>query len=273
MDTNGVVDLTTRVKTDDSFMPWCRFFGARQGAIPALRAAFCPKELALCDSANGEERRIWEVPRSAIAQSRSHGRPRKYVASHHSDKMIRSAFIDFRKHGDRTILRNASLRLGWPSHAVSRRARELGVAPVTQQRPWSRQELAILKRGILFGAETIRRQLREKGFHRSISSILAEKRSAMFPFKMHYSAREVAFGLGIDPHKVLLWIRRGHLSAQRSMREASRWMISADAVRTFVFTYPDQFDLAQADKFWLLKLLRGEHKKERCSSVGSIRKK
>lgn len=215
-----------------------------------------------CSAVKTEEKEgLWEVARGATAQSRSHGRPRKYVPSQHSDKMIRTAYIDFRKRGDRAVLLRAALRLGWPSHVVSRRARELGVVPVAQQRPWSRPELAILKNGVLLGAETIRRQLRKEGFHRSISSILAEKRHALVPLKIDHSAREVALSLGVDPHKVLLWIRRGLLLARR--RNGSRWMISADAVRDFVFAYPQQFDLAKADKLWLLELLEGKQKKRR----------
>jgi hypothetical protein len=171
---------------------------------------------------------FWEVAKSATAQSRGHGRPRKYIPNQHSDKVIRAAYIHFRKHGDRSILHSTAMRLGWPSHAVSRRARELAVVPIPTQRPWSRTELAILKKGILSGAETIRRQLREKGFHRSIGSILAEKRQASIHSAIDYSARQVAFSLGVDPHKVILWIRRGLLAARR--KNSSRWLISDEAI-------------------------------------------
>lgn len=228
--------------------------------LPLSGPLFAQSKLYRATRKTEKKEGFWQVAKSATAQSRSHGRPRKYIPSQHSDKMIRAAYIHFRKHGDRSILQSTAMRLGWPSHAVSRRARELGVVHVPLQRPWSRTELAILKKGILLGAETIRRQLREKGFHRSIGSILAEKRRALVPLRIDHSARQVAFSLGVDPHKVLLWIRWGLLSARR--KNSSRWLISAEAIRNFVFAHPQQFDLAKADKLWLLKLLEGKYKKQ-----------
>ncbi len=229
---------------------------------PPLSGRFSPNARFITQHATGDKKEgFWEVAKSATAQSRGHGRPRKYIPSQHSDKMIRAGYIHFRKYGDRSMLHSTAMRLGWPPHAVSRRARELGVAPVPSQRPWSRTELAILKKGILSGAETIRRQLREEGFHRSIGSILAEKRRALVPFTMDHSARQVAFRFGVDPHKVLLWIRKGLLSARQ--KNSSHWLISAEAIRHFVFAHPQQFDLAKADKLWLLKLLEGKYKKRR----------
>lgn len=250
-------------------MQWLRGSGATRGTSYRPRGRFSPQSKPYRATRNTEKKEgFWEVAKSATAQSRGHGRPRKYIPNQHSDRVIRAAYIHFRKQGDRSILRSTAMQLGWPSHAVSRRARELGVVPVPSQRPWSRTELAILKKGILLGAETIRRELREKGFHRSIGSILAEKRRALVPLKIDHSARKVALSLGVDPHKVLLWIRQGLLSARR--KNSSRWLISAEAIRTFVFAHPQHFDLAKADKLWLLKLLEGKYKK---ATQGIIRKK
>jgi hypothetical protein len=238
-----------------------RFWSNAGPKLPPSGPFFAQSKLYRATNKTEKKEGFWEVAKSATAQSRSHGRPRKYIPSHHTDKMIKAAYIHFRRHGDRSILHSTAMRLGWPSHAVSRRARELGVVPVALQRPWSRTELGILKKGILSGAETIRRQLREEGFHRSIGSILAEKTRALVPLAVDHSARQVAFSLGVDPHKVLLWIRRGLLAARR--KNSSRWLISAEAIRTFVFAHPQHFDLAKADKLWLLKLLEGKYKKRR----------
>jgi hypothetical protein len=64
-------------------------------------------------------------------------------------------------------------------------------------------------------------------------------------------------------HKVLAWIRRGILAAERRGTNRTQrqggdiWWISDRAVRRFILRYPEEIDLARVEKIWFLDLLTG----------------
>lgn len=185
------------------------------------------------------------------------GRPKKYIPTRRTDAIIKSAYLEFRRRGDHSTLRRAASSLNWPRYAVSRRATELGVSVRIHDRPWSKTELVVLQQAVQLGAESIRRRLNARGFKRSLGSILAKRKSIQSETNRgQCSARQAALGLGIDPHKVSQWIRRGLLVAKRAGYKGSRWSISLTALRDFVFEHPEHIDLAQADKTWLLGVLK-----------------
>jgi hypothetical protein len=198
------------------------------------------------------------MERNAGRGERNYGRPRKYIPTKRADRIIKAAYLELRRHGDYSALKRAAKDLNWPRYVVSRRAAELGVARRLGDRPWSKLELAILQKTVELGAETIRQRLNARGFKRSIGSILAKKKSLHAETSQsQLSARQAALGLGADPHKVSEWIRRGLLMAKRGGYRDSRWFISTAALRNFVFKHPEHIDLAQANKTWLLKVLKG----------------
>jgi hypothetical protein len=198
------------------------------------------------------------MQRNAGRRERHYGRPRKYIPTKRADRIIKAAYLELRRHGDYSALKRAAEDLNWPRYAVSRRAAELGVSRRIGERPWSKLELMILGKTVELGAETIRQRLNARGFKRPIGSILAKKKSiqAETSGSLH-SARQAALGLGVDPHKVSEWIRRRLLAAKRGGQKNSRWFISTAALRDFVFQHSEHIDLAQANKTWLLEVLRG----------------
>lgn len=205
-----------------------------------------------------EDRRQEEMDRHAARQEQRPGRPRKYKPTKRTDRIIRAAYLDSRKGADPAVVQRAAARLGWPRQAVARRAAELGVAGSLRERPWSEHESAIVEGHSKAGAETIRQRLRHAGFQRSARSILAEKKRLKIETGNEwYSARQAAAGLGVDPHKVIRWIKKGLLVAKRGKHPTSPWSIKANDLRDFVFAHPEQIALGQADQLWLLKVLRG----------------
>jgi transposase len=187
---------------------------------------------------------------------------RKYVPTLAIDEAIRSAYQKQRQ-GDRQALRAVSQKIAWPRSAVCKRGAELGVTRA-KERPWSVAEEELLERFGHLAPSGIRRQLAARGFCRSIAAIQVRlNRTRIKQNLTGYSANSLANAFGVDVHKILTWIRRGLLIAERRGTDRTRnqggdtWWISDRAVKRFILRAPEEIDLARVEKIWFLDLLTG----------------
>lgn len=206
-------------------------------------------------------------PHSAIANFEVFGDPsvkhkRKYVPTPVIDQAIRDAYQKQRQR-DRKALQAVGVRIGWSRNAVSKRGAELGVARA-KERPWTVPEKELLERFGHLAPSGIRRQFSAAGFSRSIAAIQIKLNRTRIKRNLEgYSANSLAGALGLDVHKILTWIRRGLLTAERRGTERTQtqggdiWWISDRAVKRFVLRVPEEIDLARVEKIWFLDLLTG----------------
>jgi len=184
----------------------------------------------------------------------------KYRPTPDIDEQIRAAYRRQRL-GDRHALAAVSRRLGWPRYAVVRRGAELGVSR-TKERPWREEEEEILQRCGHQPLSAIQRALAGAGFQRSLTAIRVKMTRLHIKSNLDgYSACSLATAFGVDTHKVLAWIRRGLLRADRRGTNRSEaqggdtWWIPRREVKRFVMAAPEEIDLARVEKFWFLDLL------------------
>lgn len=187
---------------------------------------------------------------------------RKYVSTPAIDAAIREAYQRQRQ-GDRTALKSVSHRLGWSRSAVCKRGAELAVTRA-KERPWTSKEEELLERFGHLAPSGIQRQLAAAGSFRSVAAIQIKlNRNRIKQNLEGYSANSLALALGVDVHKILMWIRRGLLSAERrgtnrtEIQGGDMWWISDRALKRFILHAPDEIDLARVEKMWFLHLLTG----------------
>jgi hypothetical protein len=182
------------------------------------------------------------------------------MATPEIDNVIREAYWKQRR-GDRNALKTVARQLAWSRDAISRRGAELGVTRA-KERPWLAAEDQILERFGHLAPAAIQHRLANAGFRRSITAIQIKLRRCRIKQNLDgYSACGLADAFGVDVHKVLLWIRRGLLSAtrrgteRRAIQGGDIWWISQAAARRFVLRAPEEIDLARVEKIWFLDLL------------------
>ena len=187
---------------------------------------------------------------------------RKYLPTAAIDSAIRAAYWKQRQ-GDRFALKTVSRQIGWSRDAVSKRGAELGITRA-KELCWTGAEEALLERFGHLAPSGIRRQLAAAGSFRSIAAIQVKLNRTRIKQNLEgYSANRLSDALGVDVHKVLLWIRRGILKAERRGTDRSQsqggdiWWISNRAVRRFILRAPEEIDLARVEKIWFLDLLTG----------------
>lgn len=187
---------------------------------------------------------------------------RKHKPTREIDAIIRAAYLR-QRNGDRSALKAASRKLGWSPSAVSKRGAELGITRV-KERPWTQQEEDLLERFGHLAPSGIRLRFAQAGFSRSIAAIQVRLNRCRIKANLDgYSACRLAEAFGVDVHKVLLWIRRGLLKAERRGTERTAaqggdiWWISHREVRRFVLRAPGELDLARVEKIWFLDLVSG----------------
>ena len=187
---------------------------------------------------------------------------RKYVPTPEIDKAIRNAYQKQRQ-GDRQALHSVSRTIGWSRSAVCKRGAELGVTRAKEQ-PWTVTEEDLLERFGHLAPSGIRRQLAAAGFCRSVAAIQIRLNRTRIKQNLEgYSANGLANALGMDVHKILSWVRRGLLAAERRGTDRTQtqggdtWWISDRAVKRFILRAPEEIDLARVEKIWFLDLLTG----------------
>ena len=185
---------------------------------------------------------------------------RKYNPTPVIDACIADAYRRQRQ-GDRRAVKLTSAKLGWPAHAVSKRASELGLVRI-KERPWSPEEERIIFRFGHLPYSAMQRKLAESGFARSRTAVAVKATRLRIKSNLEgYSATSLAAAFGVDSHKVLGWISRGLLEAsrrgtcRRPEQGGDTWWISRDQVKRFIMRCPEEIDLARVEKFWFLDLL------------------
>ncbi|HWF48742.1 MAG TPA: hypothetical protein VG168_17170 [Bryobacteraceae bacterium] len=187
---------------------------------------------------------------------------RKYNPTPFADMLIRDAYQRQRQ-GDRDALKMASHQIGWSRTAVCKRGAELGITRV-KERTWCPAEEELLEQFGHLSPMAIKRRLENAGYSRSVAAIQVKLNRNRIKSNLDgYSACGLADAFGVDVHKVLMWIRRGLLRAERrgTQRTISQggdtWWIPRREVRRFVLRAPEEIDLARVEKIWFLDLLAG----------------
>lgn len=191
------------------------------------------------------------------------GRPQLYPSTPAIDARIRAWYAE---HPQRGAGAELARELGWPRWRLTRRAQELGCVPVKHagERPWSEDELRILRDYSRCTALVVTRALRAAGYRRSPSAVTqARAREVVDPRIL--SAAGVARALGRDRNTVLHWIRAGWLDADRrtgtpgTEEQHLHWVVTHQQLREFITTHPNLIDLRRiTDGPWFIGLVAGK---------------
>lgn len=146
--------------------------------------------------------------------------------------------------------------LGYPRWVVQGRASQLGLArptTLTEPRRWTSNEVTFLNRHA--GSRHVKWISRQLG--RSITSVVVQiKRQGLSRLPDGYNQGEVALAFGVSRDTVERWFLRGWLGV-RPRVTGQAWRVSEAALRTFVTTHREVFDLRKVDQVWFLDLLCG----------------
>lgn len=186
-----------------------------------------------------------------------------YVPTAQIDAEITAAYKKFREFNNRKAITLAARRIGWPRHAVLRRARQIGLAR-TKEAPWTEREVSVLQEYGYLSDATLAEKLRAHGFVRSATAVhLKVTRMRIKKNGDWYSATTLAKAFGCDVHVVLRWINSKALPAEKRGTERGQaqggdtWLIRHADVRRFALAHPDEYDLAKVEKYWFLDLITG----------------
>lgn len=209
--------------------------------------------LALCPCGQGADHT--EVCRQAHV---------RYRHTSETDALIREAYDKLRRFGNRRVLPALRDKLGWPKHVINKRGRELGLAR-TKEKPWSKDEKALLEKWAHLSLPRIRLKLRQAGFQRSETGIKLKMRRMLITKDTldYFSPTNIALAMGIDSHKVMGWIRRGWLRAETKgtirteQQGGDSFMVHRNELRRFLLNHPDEYELGPAEKFFFIDLVSG----------------
>jgi hypothetical protein len=201
-----------------------------------------------------------EAARMGLRKTR--GYQRQAPASERDDRLIRAYYGQPSKAygGLKTLAAQTGRTKGW----LLARARQLGLVTGPLKAPdWRPEELAILEE---YGHESdtkLQHRLKKAGFKRSTGAIAGRYYRYRIPRDRTdpdcWSANQLAFLLGMDVHRLLRLIQRGLLRAHRQGDFATRLshQIKRADVRTFLVTYPTEWDHRGCDHLWLIEVLAG----------------
>lgn len=186
---------------------------------------------------------------------------RKYIHTPKTDALITDAYRKLREYGNRRAVPALQLKLGWPKHAISQRAKAMGLAR-TKEKPWTDAEEQLLERWVGFSLGCIARKFRQRGYARSETAInLKVKRLHLRATADRWTQSAIAKALGVDPHVVTRWVKAGRMLAEAKgtsrtpQQGGDSLLIHRDEVRRFILNHPDDIDLAKVEKFWFLDVL------------------
>lgn len=179
------------------------------------------------------------------------GHPQKWVLSDEARTLIVDEY-------DSTNRRALAKRLGVPPYVISKWAGELGVRP-TKEPPWSEQDVEYLRKNV---ARMGWQRLAKKLGRTVVAVKLKAKRLEIS--KMNdggWTARQLGDLLGVDSHRVRLWIDRGWLRATRRQTdrtERDAFLLRPEDLRTFLRDHANVVNLRRVDPGWLFSLAFGE---------------
>jgi hypothetical protein len=193
-------------------------------------------------------------------------KPIKWKLPPEADAVIRRAYQTVVGFSRRSVVKELAARYGVPRWKISRRACHLALTAKQRKEPdWSDRELKILERSAHLGPQVIQRHLKAKGFYRSESGIVMQRKRRRFLQNLHgYSANQVAQCFGIDNKSITRWIHLGYLKAtKRGTGRTSRqggdiYYIKNKSIRDFILEYLPLIDIRKVDKYWFVDLLVGK---------------
>jgi len=182
----------------------------------------------------------------------------KYIFTSEMDREIMYTYSINTDSKPRLI--NLAKKFNMPRWAIYQRALKIcAVKSSHQKRPWTDEEIHILKKNAHYAPFTIKKRLEKGGFKRSTTSIvLKRKRMRLLSNLDGMSACLCAEFFGVNLHWVLNQIKSGALKAEtiRKDREGKlNYYIKEKNIRKFIITNPNQIDLRKIEKYYLIELL------------------
>ena len=155
---------------------------------------------------------------------------------------------------------NLAKKFNMPRWAVYQRALKIGAVNSShQKKPWSEEEVRILRKYSRYAPQTINKRLAKAGYQRSIASIvLKRKRMRLLSNLDGMSACLCAEFFGKDPHAVLKYIGQGLLKAQvirRDREGKANYYIKEKDLRNFIINNPYLIDLRKVEKYYFIELV------------------
>jgi len=151
--------------------------------------------------------------------------------------------------------------IGWPHHAICKRAAELGVGRV-KEKPWSESEIAALDELAHHVPAVIESKFRKLGFRRTEASIaVMRKRREAHKRGKWYSGHALQLLMGFSDHVVdrrwipmgLKYILKGTTKHGRQQGDTRLYHI--DEIRRFFIEHPEEIDLQKVDKWFFLEMI------------------
>lgn len=150
-------------------------------------------------------------------------------------------------------------QLGWPTFAVKKAAKVLGLAGKwpADRRPWKTEEVAFLREWAgVRSASWIAKKI-----GRSETSVVLKLKRLRMSRRIAngYSVPDVADCFGVNHHSVDRWIEQGWLRPTVEGGDRSRVYsrYSDNELRRFVAAHPLEFRLDKVDQVWFLGLILG----------------
>lgn len=207
---------------------------------------------------------LCQCGRPPMHNGRCRGGKRLYENTPETDKLIREAYEKLRKYGNRRALPVLRSKLGWPKHVIDKRGRELGLAR-TKEKPWSSEEKVLLEKWAHLSLKRISLKLRRSGFSRTETAIKLKLTRMLLTKDTlgYYNPTKIALAMGIDRHKVMGWIRRGWLRAEKKgtartvQQGGDIYLVRTQELTRFLLNHPDEYELGPVEKFWFLDAISG----------------
>jgi hypothetical protein len=150
-----------------------------------------------------------------------------------------------------------------PRWKITRYAQQMGWSAKQKKAPnWTDRELRILKQSGHHAPEVVQRRLKDRGFKRSLNSIVLKRKRMRFLQNLNgQSANSLALCLGEDVHFILRAIKSGLLKAKRRrlnrtpQQGGNPYLIKDSDVRDFIVENVHMIDIRKVDKYWLVDIL------------------
>lgn len=181
-------------------------------------------------------------------------KPAKYVWTPERDEILRANY-DSRVRGR---VRALAARLSFPGWAIRVRATVLGLTRMSPRaRAWTPEEDAVLDKWA--GRRSVK-WIADRLPGRTLTAVVGRfKRREISRAIEGYTARSLAFAMGVDNRIVNRWVREGLLKPnQRGVMREAHWNFTHGAVRTFVRNNPTAFRLDKVDQVWFMDLAFGD---------------
>ena len=205
-----------------------------------------------------------EVDPGAALELRKSPNWAKYKATPGIDAEIRKIYAH---PGNGATIQSLAEKIGAPRWWVSKRAVVLGcVKPRKNEPRWTEEETAALMEYAHLGLDQIRRNLADRGYKRSVSSIRNRLRRAggrreFLAAAGYYNAWTLAKALGVDHNTAVRAIRKSGEKIKRrgtfrvEKQGGDEYLISEEWVRKYLKENFHVVDWRKIDKEWLVGLL------------------